>query len=94
MRKASFEDGRSPPDQFATLWQIMQGVELCRHRAETAERRATSGSRAYRQEMAEIAQQWRRLAAVIERMAAGLDRDRGRASAEGPDSAETLAGEN
>jgi GAF domain-containing protein len=44
-----------------SLWRRMQQIERCRHHAELAERRGASGSRAFRREMSDVAQQWRQL---------------------------------
>lgn len=56
----------SPLKPENRLWRRMQRIELCRHRAELAEAKAAGGSGAFRQEMAEIAQQWRELAGAWE----------------------------
>ena len=53
-------------EDFSRLWRRMQRIEICRHRAEMAERRAAQGSEAFRNEMAEIAGEWRDLAKAIE----------------------------
>jgi hypothetical protein len=44
------------------LWALMQRIEYCRHRGMAAERKAASGSEAFREEMADVAMQWRDLA--------------------------------
>jgi signal transduction protein with GAF and PtsI domain len=48
------------------IWERMQQIERCRHRAEVADARATEGSPTFRREMAEAAQSWRELALEYE----------------------------
>jgi hypothetical protein len=55
-------------DKALSLWQVMQRIEHCRHRAELAENRGRAGSQAFRAEMAEIARQWVELAREIEQL--------------------------
>lgn len=56
----------SKPRVVNELWRRMQQIERCRHRAEIALRRGSEGSAAFRREMAEAAQEWRRLAQEYE----------------------------
>ena len=46
----------------------MQRIEYRRHRADMAEARSETGSEAFRQEMAEIAREWRDLVREIEEL--------------------------
>lgn len=48
------------------LWERMQQIERCRHRAEMAEIRSAEAAPALRREMTEIALQWRQLALEYE----------------------------
>lgn len=45
-----------------SLWGFMQRIEYYRHRAAEAERKAAAAPEAYRQDMLELAGQWRDLA--------------------------------
>jgi hypothetical protein len=53
------ENGRAAA---GSLWGFMQRIEYCRHRAEEFERKAAAAPEAYRQDMLELAGQWRDLA--------------------------------
>jgi hypothetical protein len=52
--------GRSPDGQ--SIWAFMQRIEYYRHRAAEVERKAAAAPEAYRQDMLELAGQWRDLA--------------------------------
>jgi hypothetical protein len=54
------------PEHRGRVWALMQRIERCRHRAHLAEVKTASGTADFRVEMAEIAQEWRDLAAQIE----------------------------
>jgi hypothetical protein len=56
------EDGERGRCASEALWGFMQRIEYCRHRAEEFERKAAAAPEAYRQEMLELAGQWRDLA--------------------------------
>jgi hypothetical protein len=59
----------SPPPS-SQLWRLMQHIEDCRHRAVLAERRAAElSTEQHREELQEIAEQWRRLAVRAEALA-------------------------
>jgi len=49
-------------DASEALWGFMQRIEYCRHRAAEFERKAAAEPEAYRQDMLELAGQWRDLA--------------------------------
>lgn len=68
------EDAPPPPGRTESprlFWRLMQRIELYRHRAAAAEQKAAAGSDAARQEMLDIAAQWRELALQVQLMAEG-----------------------
>jgi hypothetical protein len=60
------ERARPSTEGVRQLWARMQDIERCRHRAEKAEGAQARAPRASRGELAQIAQQWRRLASEYE----------------------------
>ncbi len=56
------ERARSGDRGGAFLWALMQRIEYYRHRATEVERKAAAAPEAYRQDMLELAVQWRDLA--------------------------------
>lgn len=59
---ASPAGGDAGRDASEALWGFMQRIEYCRHRAAEFERKAAAAPEAYRQDMLELAGQWRDLA--------------------------------
>jgi len=56
------ERPRNGDRRGASLWALMQRIEYYRHRATEVERQAAAAPEAYRQDMLELAVQWRDLA--------------------------------
>jgi hypothetical protein len=54
--------GAKEADGPSALWGFMQRIEYCRHRATQLERKAVTAPDAYRQDMVDLAIQWRDLA--------------------------------
>jgi hypothetical protein len=63
---APFAEGPELPEPVLDRWRFMQQIEYRRYRAEMAEAKSANGSKAFQDEMAEIAQNWRDLAKEIE----------------------------
>ena len=74
VRPAGGDDGRASAPASASLWAFMQRIEYYRHRAAEVERKAAAAPEAYRQDMLELAGQWRDLAlhADLQARAAGV----------------------
>ena len=68
------DGGAAPATASASLWGFMQRIEYYRHRAAEVERKAAAAPEAYRQDMLELAGQWRDLAlhADLQARAAGV----------------------